>query len=87
AETAYRAVAAIDLEIEELAPLVDPEEADRLDSVFRRIRIRRGDPDAPGDLVVEGYYEMGQHDQAPLGTEAGLAIPDGEGGVDLWTLT
>ena len=34
--------------------------------------------------MVEGYYEIGTQDQAPLGTEAGLAIPDGEGGVDLW---
>ena len=27
---------------------------------------------------------MGSQDQAPLGTEAGLAIPDGEGGIDLY---
>lgn len=82
-KTARRAAAAIIVEYEELEPLVDPELADKLDSVMCRPRMRRGDPDAAGDVVVEGYYEIGQQDQAPLGNEAGLAIPDGEGGVDL----
>jgi len=83
-ETARRAVAAVVVEYEESAPLTDPEEAVRRDEVFRHIRIRRGDPEARGEVVVEGYYEMGSQDQAPLGTEAGLAIPDGSGGVDLY---
>ncbi|MDJ0925182.1 MAG: molybdopterin-dependent oxidoreductase [Acidimicrobiia bacterium] len=82
--TAERAAAAIIVELEELDPLVDPEEAERADSVFERRRIRRGDQTLRGEVVVEGFYEMGQQDQAPLGKEAGLAIPDGEGGVDLW---
>jgi xanthine dehydrogenase D subunit len=82
--TARRAAAAIIVELEELEPLVDPEDADRLDSVFERTRVRRGDQTRRGDVVVEGFYEMGQQDQAPLGKEAGLAIPDGSGGVDLW---
>ncbi len=83
-ETARLAVAAIDVEWEELEPLVDMEEALGRDEVFRYAPVRRGDPDATGTVVVEGYYEVGMQDQAPLGTEAGLAIPDGEGGVDLW---
>jgi xanthine dehydrogenase D subunit len=83
-ETAKRAVAAIIVEYEQLEPLVDSEIAQQSDEIFRHARIRRGDPDAHGDIVVEGYYEMGSQDQAPLGTEAGLAIPDGEGGVDLY---
>jgi xanthine dehydrogenase D subunit len=83
-ETAKRAVAAIIVEYEELEPLVDSEIAEQTGEIFRHARIRRGDPDAHGDIVVEGYYEMGSQDQAPLGTEAGLAIPDGEGGVDLY---
>ncbi|MDJ0925749.1 MAG: molybdopterin-dependent oxidoreductase [Acidimicrobiia bacterium] len=86
-KTAQRAVAAIDIEYEELEPLVDSELADTLDSVTCRPRIRRGDPDASGEIVVEGYYEVGQQDQAPLGNEAGVAIPDGEGGVDLHATT
>jgi len=83
-ETARLAVAAIGVEWEELTPLVDMEEALAGDEVFRHAPVRRGDPDARGEVVVEGYYEVGMQDQAPLGTEAGLAIPDGEGGVDLW---
>ena len=83
-DTAERAAAAIIVELEELEPLTDPDEADRRDLVFQRTRIRRGDQTRRGEVIVEGFYEMGQQDQAPLGKEAGLAIPDGEGGVDLW---
>lgn len=83
-DTARRAVAAIDVEWEELDPLVDMEEALELGEVFRHAPVRRGDPAASGPVVVEGFYEIGMQDQAPLGTEAGLAVPDGEGGVDLW---
>lgn len=83
-DTARRAAAAVAVEYEALDPFVDPEEADAADAVFRRIRVRRGDPDARGPIVVEGYYEVGMQDQAPLGTEAGLAVPDGSGGVDLY---
>lgn len=86
-ETAARAVEAIEIEYDVLDPLVDPEEADRIDSVFRRLPIRRGPQDASGSVVVEGYYEVGMQDQAPLGTESGMAIPDGEGGVDLHIAT
>ncbi len=83
-DTARRAAAAVKVEYEVLVPLTDPVEADTRDEVFRRMRIRRGDQQARGEVVVEGYYEVGMQDQAPLGTEAGLAIPDGEGGVDLY---
>ncbi|MPZ54761.1 MAG: molybdopterin-dependent oxidoreductase, partial [Acidimicrobiia bacterium] len=86
-ETARRAAAAVAVKYEELLPLVDPEEADDRGEVFRRIRIRRGDQRAAGSVIVEGEYEVGMQDQAPLGTEAGLAIPDGVGGVDLHATT
>ncbi len=82
-DTARRAVEAIVVEYEALDPLVDPEEALDRGEVLRALKIRRGEP-ASGEVVVEGYYEVGQQDQAPLGTEAGLAIPDGEGGLDLY---
>ena len=82
-ETARRGASAVAVEFEELEPLTDPEEADSRDEVFRRLRIRRGDPDLRGEVVVEGYYEVGIQDQAPLGPESGLAVPDGDGGVDL----
>ena len=83
-ETARRAIRAIVIEYEPLEPLSDPEAAVERGSIFKEMRIRRGDPAATGEIVIEGYYEVGTQDQAPLGTEAGLAIPDGEGGVDLW---
>ena len=86
-ETARRAVEAIDVRYEPLAPLTDPEEADRTGSVFQRIGCLRGPQGRQGEVVVEGYYEVGMQDQAPLGTESGLAIPDDRGGVDLHIAT
>jgi xanthine dehydrogenase D subunit len=83
-ETARLAAEAIVVSIEPLPPLVDVEEALERGEVFRHVRVRRGDPDRHGEVVVEGYYENGFQDQAPLGTEAGLAVPDGAGGVDVW---
>ncbi len=83
-DTARRAAAAIEVRYEQLDALTDPEEANGRDEVFRRLSIRRGDQDRRGSVVVEGEYEVGMQDQAPLGTEAGLAIPDGQGGVDLY---
>jgi CO/xanthine dehydrogenase Mo-binding subunit len=56
-------------------------------NIVRSIVIRRGDPDEPGDLSVTGTYDVGQQDQAFLGPESGLAIPDGEGGVDIHVAT
>jgi xanthine dehydrogenase D subunit len=83
-ETARLAAAAIHVEVEQLPPLVDPEEALARGEVFRHVRIRHGDQALRGEVVVEGEYETAPQDQAPLGTEAGLAIPDASGGVDIW---
>lgn len=54
---------------------------------LRHVHIVHGDPDAPADVWVEGYYELGTQDQAPLGPEAGLAIPARDGGIDLYVST
>jgi xanthine dehydrogenase D subunit len=83
-ETARRAAAAIIVEWEPLDPLVDPEQALKEESTFREMRIRRGDKSAAGSIVVDGIYETATQDQAPLGPEAGFALPDGEGGLDLY---
>ncbi len=56
-------------------------------NVLRTIVVRHGDPDAQGDVSVEGVYEVGIQDQAFLGPESGLAVPDGEGGVDIYVAT
>ena len=56
-------------------------------NVVRHIEIRHGDPDAEGDVAVSGVYEIGSQDQAFLGPESGLAVPDAEGGVDVYVAT
>jgi xanthine dehydrogenase D subunit len=94
-ERARRAARAVRVEYEALAPLTDPEraladDAPRLHpggNITRRIKIRHGDQNPRADVVVAGEYEVGMQDQAPLGPESGLAIPDGEGGVDLYIAT
>ena len=56
-------------------------------NVVRTMVIRHGDPDAEGEVSVSGVYEVGIQDQAFLGPESGLAVPDGEGGVDVYVAT
>ncbi|HQZ35389.1 MAG TPA: xanthine dehydrogenase subunit D [Ilumatobacteraceae bacterium] len=95
-ETCRRALAAIIVEYEVLAPLIDPERA--VDgshapihpdgNVIRRQRIVRGDQTIHGPVIVEGTYEIGMQDQAFLGLEAALALPDSGGdGVELFVAT
>ena len=94
-ERARRAAQAVRVEYEVLAPLTDPEAAltegaPRLHpggNITRGIKIRKGDQNPRADVVVTGEYEVGMQDQAPLGPESGLAIPDGAGGVDLYIAT
>jgi xanthine dehydrogenase D subunit len=94
-EQARRAAGLIAVEYEPLPPLVDMEAALEPDAprlhpfgnVLRHVRIVHGDPDARADVWVEGYYETGMQDQAPLGPEAGLAVPAEDGGVDLYVAT
>jgi len=56
-------------------------------NVVRSLVIRQGDPSQQGEVSVEGTYETGIQDQAFLGPESGIAIPDGEGGVDIHVAT
>jgi xanthine dehydrogenase D subunit len=94
-EHARRAAKLVRVEYEVLEPLTDPEfaltdAAPRLHpdgNVTRYVKIRHGDQQAKADVVVRGEYEVGMQDQAPLGPESGLAIPDGEGGIDLHIAT
>ena len=95
-ETCRRALDAIVVEYEILDPVLDPEavvagtapDIHPAGNMLRRQRIEHGDLDATGDVVVEGTYEIGMQDQAFLGLEAALAIPDsGGGGVELHVAT
>jgi xanthine dehydrogenase D subunit len=95
-ETCRRALEAIEVVYEVLDPVVDPERC--IDgsapsihpdgNVFRHQRIVTGDQSIEGPVVVEGTYEIGMQDQAFLGLEAALAIPDsGNEGVELYIAT
>jgi len=94
-EQARRAAAAVRVGYEVLQPIVNAEQAlapgapnlHPDGNLLRHVKIRRGDQSARADVVVNGEYEIGMQDQAPLGPESGLAIPDGEGGVDLHIAT
>ena len=44
-------------------------------NVVRHLVIRHGDPEAPGEVVVHGEYEVGMQDQAFLGPESGSRRP------------
>ena len=94
-EQARRAAGKVRVDYEVLTPLTDAEvamtdQAPRLHAggnVTRHVRILHGDQGARADVVVKGEYEVGMQDQAPLGPESGLAIPDGVGGIDLYIAT
>ncbi len=94
-ELARRAAERIVVDYEVLPAVTDMEKALAPDAprvhdggnVSRHIHIVHGDPDAAADVWVDGYYETGMQDQAPLGPEAGLAIPAADGGVDLYVAT
>ena len=92
-DTARRAIGAIVVEYEILKPVTDPQKALESPAIhpdgnlIRTVPIRRGDVDAMGAVVVEGTYEMGIQDQAFLGPESGMAVPDGAGGIDLYVAT
>jgi xanthine dehydrogenase D subunit len=94
-ELARRAVGRIAVEYEVLPAVTDMERALEPDvpkvhefgNVLRHVRIAHGQPDADADVWVEGYYETGMQDQAPLGPEAGLAVPAEDGGIDLYVAT
>jgi xanthine dehydrogenase D subunit len=94
-EHARRAAQNVRVTYEVLEALTDPERAltdaaPRLHpdgNVTRHVRIRHGNQDVPADIVVSGEYVIGMQDQAPLGPESGLAIPDAAGGVDLHLAT
>ena len=82
-EQARRAASAVKVEYEVLPPVTRAEDG----KVLRHVKIRHGDQNPHADVVVRGEYEVGMQDQAPLGPESGLAVPDSEGGVDLYIAT
>ena len=95
-ETCKRALAAIKVVYEILTPVTNPQDcvsgiAPQIHpqgNVYRHQRIITGDQSIVGDVIVEGTYEIGMQDQAFLGLESALAIPDSGGeGLELYVAT
>jgi xanthine dehydrogenase D subunit len=95
-ETCQRALAAIKVTYEVLTPVTDPEDciagvAEQIHpdgNIFRHQRIISGDTSIEGVIQVEGEYEIGMQDQAFLGLESALAIPDSGGqGLEMYVAT
>ncbi|GAA3864539.1 xanthine dehydrogenase family protein molybdopterin-binding subunit [Streptomyces sedi] len=89
-ETARLAAAAIAVEYEPLDAVTNPQRAFEAEplhpdgNVVRHIPLRHGDPNATGEVVVEGFYRIGRQDSAPIGAESGLAVPRPDGGVEVY---
>ncbi|GAA3109603.1 xanthine dehydrogenase subunit D [Pseudonocardia yunnanensis] len=69
------------------APLVHESRRDEGGNLVRRAQMRRGEPAPTAPVVVALDFEVGMQDQAFLGPESGLAVPDDEGGIDLYVAT
>ena len=92
-ENVRLALEAIEVEYELIEPLSDSKLAQEAEAIhpdgnlFRKIDLIYGNSQEDGEIIVEGTYEVGMQDQAPLGTESGMAIPSEDGGVDLFVST
>ena len=92
-ENVRLALEAIEVEYELIEPLSDSKLAQEAKAIhpdgnlFRKIDLIYGNSQEDGEIIVEGTYEVGMQDQAPLGTESGMAIPSEDGGVDLFVST
>jgi CO/xanthine dehydrogenase Mo-binding subunit len=92
---AWRAADAVVVDIEPLDPVTDPElaVADGAPAlhpdgnVYRRLELRRGDLHEQAPVEVHGTWETGRQDQAFLGPESALAVPDADGGVTVHAAT
>ena len=94
-EQARRAAQAVKVDYEVLQPVTSAEAALEPDApklhpngnVTRHVKIRHGAQSPRADVVVTGEYEIGMQDQAPLGPESGLAVPEHDGSVELYIAT
>ena len=90
---ARRACAAIAVDYEPLTPIIDPRGALEADPIhpdgnlLHEVHFTGGDPDARGPVTVEAEYVLGRQEHAFLAPEAGVAFPDGHGGIELHIAT
>jgi xanthine dehydrogenase D subunit len=95
ARTARYAASRVRVEYDPLDPVTDPTyalspEASPLHpqgNLLLHRRLRIGESDRSADVVVTGEYHTAMQDPAFLDPEAGLALPDGAGGVELHVAT
>ncbi len=80
---ARRAAEAVEVEYEPLTALLDPVSALRAGAVYRHVAFTHGDPQAVGEVQAEGEYLTARQDHAFLAPDAGIARPDGRGGVEI----
>jgi CO/xanthine dehydrogenase Mo-binding subunit len=93
-DTARRAAYLINVDYTALDPVTDAEAAMTPGApavhdggnLLRHVPVRRGSV-FTADIEISGEYQVGMQDQAPLGPEAGLAVPAADGGVDLFVAT
>jgi len=89
-----KAVAAVEIEYEELPAIFTMEESERgdqiiwgKDNVFKSYRIEKGDVDsvwAKADYIVEGEYFTGAQEQLYIEPQGVIAAFDVEKGITLW---
>lgn len=83
-ELCRRAIAAIQVVYELLPARLDPVAliGDPAHT-HRHVLLEHGDPTVIGEVVAEGEYCTGRQDHAYLAPDAGIAQPDGRGGIEL----
>ena len=94
-EIARQAAKKIKVTYQELPAVTDGRQAMEPDAplvheggnLLRHLKIRKGDPNPTAAVVVSLDFEVGMQDQAFLGPESGLAVPDEAGGVGLYVAT
>lgn len=80
---ARQAIDAIAVAYEPMRPVTDALEALASGHVYRHVSITHGDPDIVGEVQAEGEYLTPRQDHSFLAPDAGLARPDGSGGVEV----
>jgi len=83
-ELVRRALAAIEVTYEPLPARLDPVALIRdAAHLHRHVLLEHGDPSVIGEVIAEGEYCTGRQDHAYLAPDAGIAQPDGRGGVEV----
>lgn len=80
---ARRAAEAVVVEYEVLTPVTDAVAALARGDVYRHVGLTYGDPTVVGEVQVEGEYVTPRQDHSFFAPDAGLARPDGQGGVQV----